>query len=135
MNNNVGLTFCLKSFPKKKKTFCLKSLAQSLCFLNKYTHLCFLRNREWLEKIEPTKTTCRTYLFKLKRLSYNRFQRIRVFKFNTFQRKIKECWVDSIPDYMMNYFKSITPSISLFLFSIPFWDVPKYCPISKNKSH
>ena len=29
----------------------------------------------------------------------------------------------------------ITPSVPLCLSSIPFWDVPKYCPISKNKSH
>ena len=29
----------------------------------------------------------------------------------------------------------LTPSVPLFLSSIPFWDVSKYCPISKNKSH
>ena len=28
-----------------------------------------------------------------------------------------------------------TPSILLFLLSIPFWDVSKYCLISKNKNH
>ena len=28
-----------------------------------------------------------------------------------------------------------TPSVPLFLSSIPFGDVPKYCPIFKNKSH
>ena len=28
-----------------------------------------------------------------------------------------------------------TPSVPLCLSSIPFWDVPKYCPVSKNKSH
>ena len=31
--------------------------------------------------------------------------------------------------------KNITPSIPLFLSSISFWDVSKYCPVSKNKSH
>ena len=28
-----------------------------------------------------------------------------------------------------------TPFVLLCLSSIPFWDVPKYCPVSKNKSH
>ena len=28
-----------------------------------------------------------------------------------------------------------TPSVPLNLSSIPFWDVPKYCPVSKIKSH
>ena len=28
-----------------------------------------------------------------------------------------------------------TPSVPLCLSSILFWDVPKYCPVSKNKSH
>ena len=28
-----------------------------------------------------------------------------------------------------------TPSVPLCLSSIPFWDVLKYCPVSKNKSH
>ena len=28
-----------------------------------------------------------------------------------------------------------TPSVPLCLSSIPFWDVPKYCPVSKNKSN
>ena len=28
-----------------------------------------------------------------------------------------------------------TPSIPVYLSSIPFWDVPKYCSISKNKSY
>ena len=28
-----------------------------------------------------------------------------------------------------------TPSVLLFLSFILFWDVPKYCPVSKNKSH
>ena len=28
-----------------------------------------------------------------------------------------------------------TLSVPLCLSSIPFWDVPKYCPVSKNKSH
>ena len=31
--------------------------------------------------------------------------------------------------------KKTTPSVPLCLSSIPFWDVPKYCPVSKNKSH
>ena len=26
-----------------------------------------------------------------------------------------------------------TPFVPVCLFSIPFWDVPKYCPVSKNK--
>ena len=41
-------------------------------------------------------------------------------------------------EYVCMYVKvklSITPSISAYLSSIPFWDVPKYCPISKNKSY
>ena len=29
----------------------------------------------------------------------------------------------------------VTPSVPFFLSSISFWDVPKYYPISKNKSH
>ena len=28
-----------------------------------------------------------------------------------------------------------TPSVPICFFSIPFWDVPKYCLVSKNKSH
>ena len=28
-----------------------------------------------------------------------------------------------------------TPSVPLCLSSIPFQDVPKYCPVSKNKSY
>ena len=28
-----------------------------------------------------------------------------------------------------------TPSVPLCLSSIPFWDVPNYCPVSKNKSY
>ena len=28
-----------------------------------------------------------------------------------------------------------TLSVPFFLSSIPFWDVPKYYPVSKNKSH
>ena len=28
-----------------------------------------------------------------------------------------------------------TLSVPLCLSSIPFWNVPKYCPVSKNKSH
>ena len=30
---------------------------------------------------------------------------------------------------------AITPSVPLCLSFILFWDVPKYCPVSKNKSH
>ena len=32
-------------------------------------------------------------------------------------------------------FKNNTPSVPLCLSSIPFLDVPKYCPVSKNKSY
>ena len=28
-----------------------------------------------------------------------------------------------------------TPSVPVCLSSIPFWDIPKYCPVSKNKSY
>ena len=30
---------------------------------------------------------------------------------------------------------SLTPFVLVCLSSIIFWDVPKYCPVSKNKSH
>ena len=36
---------------------------------------------------------------------------------------------------LISYTLFITPSVPLCLSSIPFWDVPKYCPVSKNKSH
>ena len=30
---------------------------------------------------------------------------------------------------------SYTPSVPVCLSSIPFWDVLKYCPVSKNKNY
>ena len=32
-------------------------------------------------------------------------------------------------------FIKFTPSVPVCLSSILFWNVPKYCPVSKNKSH
>ena len=37
-------------------------------------------------------------------------------------------------DYIIKN-KNSTPSVPFFLSSIPFWDVPKYYPVSKNKNH
>ena len=37
--------------------------------------------------------------------------------------------------HFMLYMFEDTPSVPLCLSSIPFWNVPKYCPVSKIKSY
>ena len=37
--------------------------------------------------------------------------------------------------FYYNNIMTNTPSVPLCLSFIPFWDVPKYCPVFKNKSH
>ena len=49
------------------------------------------------------------------------------------------CIVTNQPKLFYKYFKisriSYTTSVPICLFSIPFWGVPKYYPMFKNKSH
>ena len=40
----------------------------------------------------------------------------------------------NLPLKLFFYLKN-TPSVPLCLSSILFWNIPKYCPVSKNKNH